>query len=230
MTIFSQINKSILIVSIYAGVFLAYSSLALALPKNFDVVLNKNSLFTSVQFERNSGLLPNFEDTNSQDQEELQSNVNPQLGELSKGIVDIPDVGSLLFYPAQMRLIRDFERGVLFPEPERPSEPEVREVPELKAPPPKLSEPEEKYIPPTVPSPRELKLAGITYHAPKKWTIWLNGERLTPNAIPDEIFKINVEKDFVEIIWHDKQTHKIFPVRLRPNQRFNLDARMFLPG
>jgi hypothetical protein len=30
--------------------------------------------------------------------------------------------------------------------------------------------------------------------------------------------------------WFDEYTNQVFPIRLRPHQRFNIDARMFLPG
>ena len=167
--------------------------------------------------------------------------VRPQLGQLGRGIVDLPYdpqqaiESSLLFYPNQMRLIRDFERGILFPKPDSTPTPVVKEMPDLAAPPKRLRpapRPEEQktYVPPTVPSPRELYLAGIAFNNKENWTIWLNGQRLTPDTVPEEIFNISVQEEFIEIIWHDKQTHRVYPIRLRPNQRFNLDARMFLPG
>lgn len=166
--------------------------------------------------------------------EEDDFSLQPELGELSRGAISLPNPPSLLFYPAQMKLIKDFERGVLFPEPQEKSVVEVQEVPDLKPPEPKVTtEPapeQEKFVPPTEPSIRELYLSGIAYNGPKSWTIWLNGSRVTPATVPEEIFRINVEDEYVELIWHDKQTHNVFPIRLRPNQRFNLDARMFLPG
>lgn len=78
--------------------------------------------------------------------------------------------------------------------------------------------------------PREIRLGGISYTGPSDWTIWLNGERITPNAIPKEVIDINVAGDFIELKWFDKYSDLIFPVRLRPHQRFNLDSRIFLPG
>ena len=77
---------------------------------------------------------------------------------------------------------------------------------------------------------REIALGGILYVSDKDWVIWLNSQRVTPDAIPSEVMDIDVRKEFVLLRWFDRQTNKIFPVRLLPNQRFNLDARMFLPG
>jgi hypothetical protein len=77
---------------------------------------------------------------------------------------------------------------------------------------------------------RNLVLGGIVYSAKDSWSIYLNELRITPNSLPDEILDIQVHNDFVRIKWFDKGTNTIFPVKLRPNQSFNLDARLFFPG
>lgn len=84
------------------------------------------------------------------------------------------------------------------------------------------------YKPP--PSVRILNLGGIVFNTPDEWTIYLNGKRITPDAMPSEAVDLRVYKDFIELRWFDPQTNQIFPVRLRSNQKFNLDARIFLPG
>lgn len=78
--------------------------------------------------------------------------------------------------------------------------------------------------------PRELSLGGIAYRSVKDWTIWLNGQRITPAAIPSEVMDIKVGSQQIEMKWFDRSTNLIYPVRLRPHQRFNLDSRLFLPG
>ncbi len=78
--------------------------------------------------------------------------------------------------------------------------------------------------------PRELALGGIVYNSSKDWTIWLNGLRITPTALPQEIMDLKVFKTYIELEWFDASTNSIYPVRLRPLQRFNIDTRMFLPG
>jgi len=79
-------------------------------------------------------------------------------------------------------------------------------------------------------APREIALGGIVFVSKKDWTVWLNGMRITPNAIPAEVMDMKVFKNHVDIEWFDSSTNQIFPIRLRPHQRFNLDSRMFLPG
>ncbi len=77
---------------------------------------------------------------------------------------------------------------------------------------------------------RTLKLSGISYGDGVNWVVWLNNQRLTPKRLPIEIKSIKVFKDYVEIRWLDRLTDAEIPVRLRPNQSFNLDSRSFLPG
>ncbi|HNQ92118.1 MAG TPA: hypothetical protein PKI93_04230 [Alphaproteobacteria bacterium] len=84
------------------------------------------------------------------------------------------------------------------------------------------------YRPP--PSLREISLGGILYSSQSDWVVYLNNIRITPQAIPSELVDIKVFKDYIEVRWFDALTNQIFPIRLRPNQRFNLDAKVFLPA
>lgn len=77
---------------------------------------------------------------------------------------------------------------------------------------------------------REISLGGIAYSASDRWTVWLNGVRVTPNALPDAIMDIKVSRAYIDLKWFDGYTNKIYPIRLRPQERFNLDSRIFLPG
>lgn len=77
---------------------------------------------------------------------------------------------------------------------------------------------------------RELNLGGITYFSESDWTVWLNGKRVTPEAIPQQVIDMRVSDNYIDLKWFDGQTKIIYPVRLRPHERFNLDARMFMTG
>lgn len=87
---------------------------------------------------------------------------------------------------------------------------------------------EEKPKPP--PEKREIRLGGILYNGPQDWTIWLNEQRVTPETVPKEVVDLSVSKDYIELKWYDDYTELIYPIRLRPHQRFNVDTRIFLPG
>lgn len=84
------------------------------------------------------------------------------------------------------------------------------------------------YRPPR--SLREVSLAGILYNKADDWVIYMNGTRITPDAIPAEVVDIKVYKEYIEMKWYDQATAQIYPIRLRPNQRFNIDSKIFLPG
>lgn len=86
----------------------------------------------------------------------------------------------------------------------------------------------ERVKPP--PEKRYITLGGILYESKENWTIWLNNKRVTPNAIPEEVIDLKVFNDYIEIKWMDEWGNQIFPIRLRPHQRFNMDTRIFLPG
>lgn len=83
---------------------------------------------------------------------------------------------------------------------------------------------------PPKPGERDLTLNGIVFVTTDDWTIWLNGMRVTPSAIPKEVIDLRVYKEFIEVKWLDEYTNQVFPIRLRAHQRFNLDMRIFLPG
>jgi len=78
--------------------------------------------------------------------------------------------------------------------------------------------------------PREVSLGGVLYVDANDWVVWINSEKITPKNIPSSIIDIRVSKDYIKLKWFDVQTNQIFPIKLRPHQRFNLDTRIFLPG
>jgi hypothetical protein len=53
---------------------------------------------------------------------------------------------------------------------------------------------------------------------------------VTPEALPEEIMDLKVYKEHVDLKWLDYYTNRIFPIRIRAHQRFNMDTRIFLPG
>ena len=77
---------------------------------------------------------------------------------------------------------------------------------------------------------REINLAGIVYLSAGDWTIWLNGQKVTPSRLPPEILDIKVRKNSIKLKWFDEYTNQIFPIKLKTHQRFNIDTRIFLPG
>lgn len=85
----------------------------------------------------------------------------------------------------------------------------------------KIKPPEEK---------RYIHLQGILYTSADQWVVWMNGQKITPEALPREVVGFKVYESYVEMRWFDEYTNKIIPLRLQPMQRFHIDSRMFLPG
>lgn len=125
-------------------------------------------------------------------------------------------VPSLFFTPSQYALLREARIGF---NTRVPTLQELRDPADPNDP---------NYRPP--PSLREVSLGGILYNSKDDWTVYLNNTRIKPDALPAQVVDIKVYKDYIELKWFDPLTNQIYPVRLRPNQRFNLDARIFLPA
>lgn len=133
-----------------------------------------------------------------------------------KEVYERSSVPSLVFTPAQFALLREAQVGF---------NTRVPTLQELQKP----GDPNDpNYRPPV--AVRNISLGGIAYLTPDDWTIWLNNQRITPDAIPAEAIDIRVYKEFIELKWFDSQTNQIYPIRLRANQKFNLDTRLFLPS
>ena len=77
---------------------------------------------------------------------------------------------------------------------------------------------------------RYIHLQGILYSSADEWVVWMNGQKITPEALPREVVGFKVYESYVEMRWFDEYTNKIIPLRLHPMQRFHIDTRMFLPG
>jgi hypothetical protein len=149
-------------------------------------------------------------------------NAQPDLSNDPKymaGSVNPTQIPSLLFTFWEHAAIRDARNRIGLVR--APTEDELNKA--LKE-----SAPVNKPKPP--PEEREIKLGGIVYAAKDDWTIWLNGQRVTPEALPKEIIDLRVYGNYVEMKWLDDYTLQIYPLRMRAHQRFNLDSRIFLPG
>jgi hypothetical protein len=133
-----------------------------------------------------------------------------------KEIYERSSIPSLVFTPSQYALLREARIGF------NTRAPTLQELA-------KAGDPNDpNYRPPA--SIRDIKLGGISFNTPDDWTIWLNNSRVTPDALPAEAIDLRVYKDFIELKWFDVLTNQIYPVRLRTNQKFNIDSRIFLPG
>ncbi len=131
-------------------------------------------------------------------------------------IFERSSIPSLVFTPSQYALLREARIGF---NTRIPTAQELARAGDPNDP---------NYRPPA--AIRDVRLGGIAFNTPDDWTIWLNSSRVTPDALPSEAIDLRVYKDFIELKWFDVVTNQVFPIRLRMNQRFNLDTRIFLPS
>lgn len=136
-------------------------------------------------------------------------NYQDELGQLSMMPEDVRELSTLFFTKWQHALLQEARAGY----ETRPLDPG-----------------EASSGAPIVKGPREISLGGIVFKSSEQWTVWLNGRRITPDAIPREVLDLRVANDYIELKWFDAFTNQIFPIRLRAHQRFNIDSRIFLPG
>jgi len=144
----------------------------------------------------------------------ILNQIEEELKEKFKNDIYIPPaIPSLIFTSEQQSLLREARNGfnTRIPLASETGEP-VKTDPKL----------------PT--ASRRISLSGIIFINPDEWTIWLNKKRVTSANLPKEAVDLRVYKEFIELKWFDAETNQIFPIRLRPNQTFSLDAHTFVPG
>jgi hypothetical protein len=144
---------------------------------------------------------------------------------LAQDIYVPPSISSLVFAANQYSLLREARQGF---NARVPSQAELEAERDVALTTDDVVLDDKKN--PVTPSVREIQLGGIVFITPDEWTIWLNKQRITPTTIPSQATDLRVYREFVELRWLDQATNQVFPIRLRPNQRFNLDSKVFLPG
>lgn len=120
---------------------------------------------------------------------------------------------SLFFTPLEIDIIRNATQGVvsvLPPEPDEKGE-GVEGVP-------------------VIPERRLIRLSGLVYQNPQKWTVWINGYRVTPDNLLPEIQGIRVEEKKVYLLWTDERKNQIISITLHPHQTYDIDSGILLPG
>lgn len=157
-------------------------------------------------------------DVQSEPEPEPEPKPKPKVDPIKK-TYDLNTIPSLFFTFWQHEAIQDAKRDRLLNASVRPPSQEELDAMDRG----ELYESQQEFV-------REIVLGGIAYNSDEDWTIWLNEQRITPKAVPSEILALKVYKDYIELKWIDRKTNNVYPIRLRPHQRFNLDLRMFLMG
>ena len=78
--------------------------------------------------------------------------------------------------------------------------------------------------------PTLLHLSAIVYFSPSSWTIWLNGERVTPDRWPKHIEALAVERDSIQVKLRIGDDRLPLSVQLWPNQTYIVSTENVVEG
>jgi hypothetical protein len=67
----------------------------------------------------------------------------------------------------------------------------------------------------------DIHLGAVLYYSPDDWTLWLQGEKWTPETVRGDLRVLEVTEDGVRLMWRDdkRQEHEI---TLKPNQSYQI--------
>ena len=73
----------------------------------------------------------------------------------------------------------------------------------------------------------DIRLGALMYYAPDDWSLWLQGEKWTPQTRRDDLRILEVTSSDVQIAWRDddNQEHSI---RLKPNQSYQIATGLII--
>ncbi len=67
-----------------------------------------------------------------------------------------------------------------------------------------------------------IHLGAILYYGANDWTLWLQGEKWTPETSREDIEVLDVSEDRVRVLWNNPENKKQVEVVLRPNQSYQI--------
>ena len=81
-----------------------------------------------------------------------------------------------------------------------------------------------------IPQVRTITLTGVLYKSENDWLIWLNGQKLNPKTLLQEIVDIEVFQDSsVRLKWFDIGLNGIIDITMRPHQKYDIVTGLLLP-
>lgn len=79
-----------------------------------------------------------------------------------------------------------------------------------------------------IPPIRRIILSGIYYRTPADWTVWINGQKVTPGNLLPEIVDIKVMNDRVRLKWFDIGLNGVLSLEMRPHQMYDIVTGVML--
>lgn len=68
----------------------------------------------------------------------------------------------------------------------------------------------------------DIHLGAVMYYGPHDWTLWLQGEKWTPETTRNNLHVLNVTANDVRLSWQDESNSAVHEITLRPNQAYQI--------
>ncbi len=68
----------------------------------------------------------------------------------------------------------------------------------------------------------DIHLGAVIYYAPNDWTLWLQGEKWTPETSREDLRVLAVTVDEVRLSWQGEDDAPPREIILRPNQSYQI--------
>ena len=80
------------------------------------------------------------------------------------------------------------------------------------------------------PSARTITLGDIEYKDAQNWTVWINGQKVTPSVSMKEIVDISVAPDIVHLKWFDIGLNGVFDIQIHSHETYDIATGVMTPA
>ena len=70
----------------------------------------------------------------------------------------------------------------------------------------------------------DIRLGAILYYAPNDWTLWVRGERWTPDSTSEDLRILSVTPNEVVVAWREDKDSEQKEITLKPNQMYQIST------
>ncbi len=68
----------------------------------------------------------------------------------------------------------------------------------------------------------DIRLGAIMYYGPQDWSLWLQGEKWTPETSRDDLHILQVSPNDVHLSWRDDEKGETHLITLHPNESYQI--------
>jgi hypothetical protein len=70
----------------------------------------------------------------------------------------------------------------------------------------------------------DIHLGAVLYYGPHDWTLWLQGEKWTPETSRDNVQILDVTENNVRLLWRGEDGSDKAEITLKPNQSYQIST------